>query len=575
MFQAQVETQGDLEVTIYGVEGDNVNVKIRNKGEVYYNFLIDGEPFFFSSLPTYWAEKLNFLAPGGSVRITIPTKTGPPSWEFKLAYEYSDFLNTLEGGIIAVGPWLPPPVDKIPILIEIILLAAQDTDIDLAGLGADVLLKEMANNPTFRKAIIARATKMFGEEVGKKLTAETIEKVGGIVLAVPQLLGWAWNNLNAPIGEQTLDVTVVDPPAEYLVSSEVSFGDLFLGGLDTTTSLLGEGNIDLSLNEEGYGTCIRRYSISTPYTSLKDENFNVISKMIVDVVGERISSKMIGTVTLKIFPKEESAIELSRILLADVGLSESIVESYFIQMVDFHASINDDFILLQGSGEVQSSIFSDSIEYSMTITQRRVTATLIQKGQYAEQLNGGIRSEINFGPNFNIPLSNTQLSITLPHEFVDASPEPDIIDMKYVWESTPTQLVVTSSSDNEPPTANAGNDQTVILDTQVSFDAGESTDNNEIAGYQWTFGDGSTGAGVTASHNYTETGVYTVTLTVTDTAGNSDTDTIQITVQAESGFPWTMIGIAVSIAVVVAVIIFYFIILKKPLPNLDFIFKRG
>jgi parallel beta-helix repeat protein len=575
MFQAQVETQGDLEVTIYGVEGDNVNVKIRNKGEVYYNFLIDDEPFFFSSLPTYWAEKLNFLAPGGSVRITIPTKTGPPSWEFKLTYEYSDFLNTLEGGIIAVGPWLPPPVDKIPIFIEIILLAAQETDVDLAGLGADVLLKEMANNPTFRKAIIARATKMFGEEVGKKLTAETIEKVGGIVLAVPQLLGWAWNNLKAPIGEQTLDVTVVDPPAEYVVSSEVIIGEFFFGGLDTTTSVLGEGTIDILLNEEGIGTCIRNYTISTPYTTLRDENFDVISKMIIDVVGERISSKMMGTVTLKIFPNEESAIELSRTLLADVGLSESIVESYFIQLVDFQASINDDFIQLQGSGEVQSSIFSDSIEYSMTITQRRVTAILILKGQYAEQLNGGIRSEINFGSSFNIPLSNTQLSITLPHEFVSASPEPDIIDMKYVWESTPTQLVVTSSSDNEAPTANAGNDQTVILDTQVSFDAGESTDNNEIAGYQWNFGDGTTGTGVTASHNYTETGVYTVTLTVTDTAGNSDTDTIQITVQAELGFPWTMIGIAVSIAVVVAVIIFYFIILKKPLPNLDFIFKRG
>ena len=455
------------------------------------------------------------------------------------------------------------------------MLAAQDTDIDLASLGADVLLKEMANNPTYRKAIIARATKMFGEEVGKKLTAETIEKVGGIVLAVPQLLGWAWNNLKAPIGEQTLDVTVVDPPAEYIVSSEVSLGDLFFGAYDTTTSLLGEGNINLSLNEEGYGTCIRRYSISTPYTSLKDENFDVISKMTVDVVGERISSKMMGTVTLKTFPKEESAVELSRALLADVGLSESIVESYFIRMEDFQASIKDDFIQLQGSGEVQSSMFSDSIEYSMTITQRRVTATLIQKGQYAEQLNGGIRTEINFGPIFNVPLSSTQLSITLPHEFVSASPEPDTINTKYVWKSTPTQLVVTSSSDNEPPTANAGNDQTILLDTQVSFDAGESTDNNEIASYHWNYGDGTTGTGVTANHNYTEKGVYTVTLTVTDTAGNSDTDTIQITVQTESGLPWTMIGIAASIAVVAAVIIFYFIILKKPLPNLDFIFKRG
>src|SRR5260221_14790224 len=56
----------------------------------------------------------------------------------------------------------------------------------------------------------------------------------------------------------------------------------------------------------------------------------------------------------------------------------------------------------------------------------------------------------------------------------------------------------------------------------VRFDAGASAD---IAGrglsYAWDFGDGSTGAGVTASHNYRKAGWYDAKLVVTDAKGNS------------------------------------------------------
>ncbi len=57
----------------------------------------------------------------------------------------------------------------------------------------------------------------------------------------------------------------------------------------------------------------------------------------------------------------------------------------------------------------------------------------------------------------------------------------------------------------------------------VSVDAAASSDDNGIVSYDWTFGDGGTATGVTATHTYASAGEYTITLTVTDTIGQTDT----------------------------------------------------
>lgn len=58
-----------------------------------------------------------------------------------------------------------------------------------------------------------------------------------------------------------------------------------------------------------------------------------------------------------------------------------------------------------------------------------------------------------------------------------------------------------------------------------SFNASGSTDpDGTIVLYAWTFGDGSTGSGVTPSHCYATAGTYTVILTVTDDDGATDTE---------------------------------------------------
>lgn len=67
----------------------------------------------------------------------------------------------------------------------------------------------------------------------------------------------------------------------------------------------------------------------------------------------------------------------------------------------------------------------------------------------------------------------------------------------------------------------------------VFFDASQSFDDNGIASYRWSFGDGSTGEGKVTSHSYALAGTYSATLTVTDTRGTSATSApITITIAA-------------------------------------------
>ena len=85
---------------------------------------------------------------------------------------------------------------------------------------------------------------------------------------------------------------------------------------------------------------------------------------------------------------------------------------------------------------------------------------------------------------------------------------------------------------NNPPAADAGPDQTVILGETVIFDGSDSYDpDGEIVSYDWDFGDGDTDSGETTTHVYASPWIYTVTLTVMDDDEATDTDTAIVTVQ--------------------------------------------
>ena len=98
--------------------------------------------------------------------------------------------------------------------------------------------------------------------------------------------------------------------------------------------------------------------------------------------------------------------------------------------------------------------------------------------------------------------------------------------------NTGSDTVVINVEDLEDPVANAGLDQTVDLETVVTFNGSASTDNIGVVNWTWVFDDegAQTLYEVAPTYAFNHAGTFTVTLTVKDAADHSATDTVVITV---------------------------------------------
>ncbi len=120
---------------------------------------------------------------------------------------------------------------------------------------------------------------------------------------------------------------------------------------------------------------------------------------------------------------------------------------------------------------------------------------------------------------------------------------------------TPAQIsaLYTSGRDgtgNNTPVA-AFTSTTSALTANVNGTTSTDSDGT-ISSYQWTFGDGGTATGATASHTYASAGTFPVTLTVTDNGGASNSITKSVTVTAvntppTAAFTTSTAGLAVTV----------------------------
>lgn len=111
---------------------------------------------------------------------------------------------------------------------------------------------------------------------------------------------------------------------------------------------------------------------------------------------------------------------------------------------------------------------------------------------------------------------------------------------------TITATVTELSQDQTPPVADAGGPYLGVVNSLITFDGSGSNDSNgTIVNYEWDFGDGGNGTGISSTHIYTTAGNYTVMLTVTDneTLTHSNSTTANINV---SGPPTIVIFVDVS-----------------------------
>jgi len=97
--------------------------------------------------------------------------------------------------------------------------------------------------------------------------------------------------------------------------------------------------------------------------------------------------------------------------------------------------------------------------------------------------------------------------------------------------STSVGITVTAAANVSPIASASGTPSSGTAPLTVAFSSAGSYDpDGSIAGYQWTFGDGSSSGLADPSNTYNSVGSYTATLVVTDNAGATDSSSVSISV---------------------------------------------
>jgi PKD repeat protein len=105
--------------------------------------------------------------------------------------------------------------------------------------------------------------------------------------------------------------------------------------------------------------------------------------------------------------------------------------------------------------------------------------------------------------------------------------------------SDSAELTVTISlAPNQPPVARLTGPTVGTVGQLLTFsDNGSSDPDNDPLTYAWTFSDGGTASGPSATHAYSAAGTYTVTLTVSDNHGSTSSSSLTVAINAAGDRP--------------------------------------
>lgn len=229
---------------------------------------------------------------------------------------------------------------------------------------------------------------------------------------------------------------------------------------------------------------------------------------------------------------------------------------------DFYINATDEWFAADVTGSIQvavvdvippTAVAGDDLEVDID--------TLVNFNGSGSSDNVGI---VNYTWTFVDVTAQTLYGVNTSYTFANAgifSVTLNVTDEAGLYDTDIVNITVLE----EPaagPTADAGPDQTVDVDTTVTFDGSDSTGADN---YTWTFtydGETQTLYGVAPTFAFEIAGTYDVTLTVKDTANITDTDTVVIDVSEEeedaetsflSDYWWVLVLIIVIIAIIVAV----------------------
>ncbi len=138
----------------------------------------------------------------------------------------------------------------------------------------------------------------------------------------------------------------------------------------------------------------------------------------------------------------------------------------------------------------------------------------------------------------SVPLGDPDIHNEVCVWAAEFGPKDDSNNWQCVTEDTPIPLPPDQCADNNAPTANAGDDQTVTVGSTVTLDGSSSNDSdNDQLTYSWEIPSlGLSFDSATADVTFTDSGTYEALLTVSDGCA-SDTDSVTIIVKSGGSNP--------------------------------------